>query len=409
MLIPHIQKESEFSKLLKDGLRVLEVERKVVVNLNKAGGYRGKIEISIRNTNEGAFKTNFDNEDSSRFPARIKAVASELRNQGILGSFLVSHEEGMIEVERIEKSPSFYWVNLGDSHKEVLENNFLWAPSHTLNKKGEVRISAGWKSVPNIKQGDIIFCHHDKRVIFVAIANKDAYPSKRPESRKYERWKEDGYKVEVSLEVLNPPIPRDLFKDEFVDLFNNDCKPKLFDRNRKLAEQYMISLPASGGSMIMDALGEQAIEIQETIYETKDDEKKPEGSVREAIVKARIGQEKFRRDLLKLWSDECPITGVNAPELLVASHIVPWNLSNSSEKVDPYNGLPLSPNLDKLFDRGDISFSDAGKIIIKDTFDKTLLDKLGINIESSITGLTDRHRAYLARHRELKKIVSLSD
>lgn len=309
----------------------------------------------------------------------------------------------------IEKCPSFYWVNLGDSHKEVLEYSFLWAPSHTLNEKGKETINAGWKSVPNVKQGDVIFCHQNKRIIFVAVANKDAYESKRPESRKYERWKEDGYKIEVSLKPLGHPLSTDCFKDDFIELHNRNCNPTLFASDGRAAQLYMISLPASGGSMIMDALGEQAIEIQDTIYETKDDEKRPGGSVRETIVKARIGQGKFREDLLKLWNDECPITGVNAPELLIASHIVSWQLSNSSEKVDPYNGLPLSPNVDKLFDRGDISFSDDGKIITKDTFDKTLLDKLGIDIESSIIGLTDKHRAYLARHRELKKIVSLND
>ncbi|MGC6455951.1 MAG: HNH endonuclease [Coraliomargaritaceae bacterium] len=406
MHIPYNKVESRFSPLLVEKLNALRVSRNVTINLSEEKGYPAKLQITLVSTNQVTFETNFTQKDPTRFPARIKAVATELRNQGIFGSFLVSHKDGIIEIARTVNHPSFYWVNLGDSHKVVLENNFLWAPSHALNPKGKVTINAGWKSVPGVKKGDVIFCHRKNEIIFVAVASKGSYKSNKPQFTEFERWPEDGYKIEVSLNRLKHPLSTNLFKDEFIELHNSNCNPILFASDGNAAQQYMISLPAVGGSMIMDALGEHAIEIQDTVYEAKADEKKAEGAEREAITKARVGQGKFREEVLKLWNHQCPITCVNRPELLVASHIVSWQLSNSSEKVDPYNGLPLSPNIDKLFDKGYISFSDDGRIVTQKTFDKSLFHKLGINIESSIVGLTNKHKIYLARHREMHHINS---
>jgi predicted restriction endonuclease len=43
--------------------------------------------------------------------------------------------------------------------------------------------------------------------------------------------------------------------------------------------------------------------------------------------------------------------------LLIASHIKPWAKCDGNEKVDVYNGFLLSPNFDRLFDQGFITFS----------------------------------------------------
>ena len=53
-------------------------------------------------------------------------------------------------------------------------------------------------------------------------------------------------------------------------------------------------------------------------------------------------------------------------ELLVASHIKPWSISDANEKLDIHNGLLMCPNHDKLFDRGYISFDDTGRILISE-------------------------------------------
>ncbi|HHQ6593829.1 TPA: HNH endonuclease [Serratia fonticola] len=84
--------------------------------------------------------------------------------------------------------------------------------------------------------------------------------------------------------------------------------------------------------------------------------------------------------------------------MLTASHIVSWSISNDKEKVDPYNGFPLIPNLDRLFDRGMISFDDNGQLLHKKEF-AGLLRNLKIPLDSKIDGLFGENKKYLKRHR----------
>ena len=50
----------------------------------------------------------------------------------------------------------------------------------------------------------------------------------------------------------------------------------------------------------------------------------PQTTEAERLVVQRIGQNIFRAALMDYWGGRCPITGITDPELLRASHIVPW-------------------------------------------------------------------------------------
>ncbi|MGL6124961.1 MAG: MrcB family domain-containing protein [Metamycoplasmataceae bacterium] len=91
---------------------------------------------------------------------------------------------------------------------------------------------------------------------------------------------------------------------------------------------------------------------------------------KEILYKARIGQGKYRDDLLEEYKQTCVLSGVNFKELLVASHIVPWREANNKERIDKYNGLLLSASIDKLFDRYLISFDEDGKLVVSKSFEK---------------------------------------
>lgn len=75
------------------------------------------------------------------------------------------------------------------------------------------------------------------------------------------------------------------------------------------------------------------------------------------ISRARVGQGKYREQLIEECI-YCPITLITHPTLLIASHIKPWAHSNDKEKIDPKNGLLLSPLYDRLFDQGLITFTN---------------------------------------------------
>ena len=120
---------------------------------------------------------------------------------------------------------------------------------------------------------------------------------------------------------------------------------------------------------------------------------------KEALVKSRIGQGRFRDSLIAYWNG-CSVTSCEAIPILVASHIKPWRKSDNTQRLDVYNGLLLTPNLDKLFDRGYISFDDKGKLICSDALPQRDMKILGASPSMSLTRIEDRHKAYLAFHRD---------
>ncbi|VAW71889.1 hypothetical protein MNBD_GAMMA12-1819 [hydrothermal vent metagenome] len=114
------------------------------------------------------------------------------------------------------------------------------------------------------------------------------------------------------------------------------------------------------------------------------------------LVSSRIGQGQYRKSLIEYWRG-CAVTGYTDSAILVASHIKPWANSSNSERLDMYNGLLLTPNLDKAFDKGYISFADTGRIIISPLLEKPEI----ISINSSMTiELLNEHKIYLKFHRE---------
>lgn len=114
-----------------------------------------------------------------------------------------------------------------------------------------------------------------------------------------------------------------------------------------------------------------------------------------ALIKSRIGQGTFRDKVLLHWSG-CAVTGFSDTSLLVASHIKPWKKSTNSERLDEWNGLLLSPNLDKAFDKGFITFEAGGSIRLSPLF--TEAAKLGITPSMKVA-LKPEHEKYMAHHR----------
>jgi len=122
-------------------------------------------------------------------------------------------------------------------------------------------------------------------------------------------------------------------------------------------------------------------------------------TTREAVVLARQGQGVYRQRLLTLWASCCAVTSCAVPDVLVASHAKPWVNSSDEERLDPYNGLLLAASVDRLFDRGLISFDDDGRLLVSSRLDPMELPRLGLNLQSRLRFIEPRHRPYLAAHR----------
>ncbi len=63
-------------------------------------GYPGSFEVNI-NPNKEVFTVEFSNNDSTRFPARVKAAAGALCQEGFEGRFEISHKAGTLRIMRL--------------------------------------------------------------------------------------------------------------------------------------------------------------------------------------------------------------------------------------------------------------------------------------------------------------------
>lgn len=80
-------------------------------------------------------------------------------------------------------------------------------------------------------------------------------------------------------------------------------------------------------------------------------------------VKTRVNQNVFRQIVVANYSGKCAITGIDIPDLLVVSHIIPWS-KNEEERLNPENGICLSALYDKAFDKGYIGISEDFKVLV---------------------------------------------
>lgn len=134
---------------------------------------------------------------------------------------------------------------------------------------------------------------------------------------------------------------------------------------------------------------------------TKTPNNKKEEENKKIVRQAREGQGKYREQLLE-QCHFCPVTMISDERLLIASHIKPWAASNDTEKIDPYNGYMLSPMIDKLFDRGFITFTDSRHIVLSEFISPYTWKQIGLKNDTFYKALQmdDKRIEYLKFHHE---------
>lgn len=120
----------------------------------------------------------------------------------------------------------------------------------------------------------------------------------------------------------------------------------------------------------------------------------------ERVQKFRIGQSIFRDALMEYWNGTCPLSGISSPELLRASHMMPWSHCEAdAQRLYVYNGLLLSALWDAAFDAGLVTFDDEGDVLPSRCLESAALAGLRVETAGRLV-LHDEHRSYLAYHRK---------
>jgi hypothetical protein len=251
-----------------------------------------------------------------------------------------------------------------------------------------------------VRPGDLIFSGVDNAVRAVSQPSQPAYSANRPDPRDADHWNEDGWRLDVAYTDLITPL-------NYTDwvpavLHEMQLRHSAFTSAGRPNQGYLYHLPNSVGEYLLGLARADGLDLAEASFAAVP----PSGggqTEREAIARARIGQGRFRDDLLKRWNGRCAVTGLSRPELLRASHIKPWNSSNNQERLDPSNGLLLAIAYDAAFDGGLITFDDEGCLHLADDFSPHEAKLAGIDPSAKIVDFSADLCGYLGEHRELMK------
>ncbi len=131
------------------------------------------------------------------------------------------------------------------------------------------------------------------------------------------------------------------------------------------------------------------------------------GTEKEVRAKRRVGQDIFRAILLDIYDSKCCLTGLEIPEVLRASHIIPWSECKDETRLDPANGLCLSATYDAAFDRHLISFDEDYRLILspmlKEEYSSAAFKTHFLNFEGkkiTLPSMFTPSQQFLSKHRE---------
>lgn len=314
----------------------------------------------------------------------------------------------------------YWWVNQNQTWRDEIRGGYMWSPKRMRN---DAR-NRFYDNMRAVAPDDIVFSYADTRIIAIGIIQSVAFESPKPAEfgARGANWSTVGWRVNVRYHKLMQRIRPAEFMDHIRPRLPTQYSP-LSPQGTGYQHVYLASIPDGLASMLATLIGAEAtsvlhptavkenvvpdftapLEVKEA-WETHVVQQITGSSLsetmKEALVRARRGQGRFRNDLLTI-EHECRVSHVRNPEYLIASHIKPWRHSDNDERLDGENGLLLCPNVDLLFDRGLISFEDNGDLILSPVADRIDLPKLGIDLRQplNVGKFTSGQKTYLDFHR----------
>lgn len=304
----------------------------------------------------------------------------------------------------------FWWVNQNQTYDQEVGGGYLWSPKH----RSDGGYNQFYENMKAVCPGDLVFSFSKTFISDVGIVKSYCYESPKPDSFSTvgNSWSATGWRVDVDYsKVTSPMRPADnmnifgpLLPDKYSPIQasgNGNQGVYLAELSGEFAAAIMklvnlVELPAT--PPISSKSSELVAEIDDRIENEIEHSPTLEETEKLALRKSRIGQGIFRAQVFK-FENGCRLSGVSDPTFLIASHIKPWRHCDNEERIDGNNGLLLTPNADKLFDRGFISFTGAGALLISNVLAYDVAIKLGIREGANVGHFSTRQKIYLDFHK----------
>ncbi|MFZ6772330.1 HNH endonuclease [Undibacterium sp. SXout7W] len=306
--------------------------------------------------------------------------------------------------------PRYWWVNQNQTYKSEVPGGFLWSPK----AKADGARNQFYENMKEVQVGDIIFSFCDTRIKAIGVAIGKAETSAKPNfGNAGNNWSLEGWLVPVEFKEISAQIrPKD-----HINSIREHLPVKyspLQESGDGLQSVYLAAVPAPMAHVLAELIGQEYTETLkmlrgeitniEIVADQHEDILKSRTDIgptfKEQLVKSRRGQGVFKANV-RLIENGCRITGVTDPVHLRASHIKPWKDSTDEEKIDGCNGLLLAPHIDHLFDRGFISFSSDGDLLISKHLDRLILKRWGISEELNVGFFNSQQINFLKYHHKV--------
>lgn len=298
--------------------------------------------------------------------------------------------------------------------RQEVAGGYLWSPVAEANGAR----SRFYDNMRRAAPGDLILSYADGRVGRVGIVADFAISAPKPEEfgtiGAY--WSSTGWLLPVEwLDAALAVRPKDVLNRlaPVLPVTHSPIQATTGNGNQKA---YLAEVDEAVFDLILDAatlprsvllaapnqtIADFATRMDDIIELSIQHDASLNETVREQLVSARRGQGIFRKRVLDV-EPTCRITGMDKPNLLIASHIKPWRACGTvAERLDGSNGLMMAPHADFLFDRGLLGFEEDGKAMFSSQLTDTDADKLGLHIvqRPPPRPIRDDSRAYFHHHR----------
>jgi len=314
----------------------------------------------------------------------------------------------------------YWWVNQNQTFEHEFHGGYLWSPKRRANNAR----NPFYEFMREVAPGDVIFSFKGTYIKAIGIAQSHCYEAPKPDFGSVGlNWSDIGWKIEVRYFTLTNQIKPADEMAVLQPLLPSRYSP-LQSTGRGQQSIYLTHLPGDLATALINLIGyeakqliqgirisdEETIELaapdinrwEDHIVETIKQDIKVEETEREALVMARRGQGKFKKNVQQI-ENRCRITGVDKIEHLIASHCKPWrDCETHEERLNGENGLLLTPSIDHLFDRGFISFEGSGRLLVSEVAHKESLRRMGVPVDEvkNVGGFSEGQRRFLEYHRE---------
>jgi len=302
---------------------------------------------------------------------------------------------------------AFWWVNHKQTYSAEVGGGYIWSPK--TNNEG--RKNQTYINLTLTRPGDIVISYANGLIKAIGLVTAPCREKSKPSEfgSAGDSWLYAGWEVLIDWELLERPIrPKD-YLELITPLLPTKYSPLQPNLNGNQG-CYLASISEELGNLLLslanrvnpdfvDDIEQRKAELEGDAIEADIKASTLEVTEKLQLTKARIGQGLFRSRLEQI-EHACRVTGVSNKALLIASHIKPWSESDNAERLDGNNGLLLSPHIDKLFDRGWITFTDAGDLLCAEPSIELALQQWGITLPLNVGLFDPKQAAYLAYHRD---------